>query len=120
MNLNLGMAVVAAGLLVSCSRQPAVQAKQDSGPVQVRVAPVVTRDVQRVVESVGTMYPFDETIISAEIDGRVDEVKMDLGDQVSAGQVLVHISDEEQRYMLTQMEAQLREALERLGLKKRE
>jgi multidrug efflux pump subunit AcrA (membrane-fusion protein) len=109
--------LAAASLLTSCSRQQAIQAKQESGPIQVRTAPVVARDVQRVVESVGTLYPFDETVVSAEIDGRVDEVKIDLGDRVSAGEVVVHISDEEQRYLLAQMEAQLRQALERLGLK---
>lgn len=118
MNVTLVLVLVAAGgLLTSCSKQPAVQAKQDSGPLQVKVAPVVTRDVQRVVESIGTLYPFDETVVSAEIDGRVEEVKIDLGDQVTAGQVLVRISDEEQRYMLAQMDAQVRQALERLGLK---
>ena len=81
------------------------------------VWPLIHARVRRAVESVGTLYPFDETVISAEIDGRVDEVKMDLGDNVHQGQILVHISDEEQRYMLAQMEAQLRQALERLGLK---
>lgn len=83
----------------------------------MQVAPVVVRKVQRVVESVGTLYPYDESIISAEIDGRVDRVKVDLGDHVNAGDVMVHISDEEQRYLLTQNEAQLRQSLERLGLK---
>lgn len=114
--LILGV-TAAASLITSCSKPESIQAKQDSGPVQVRVAPVSTREIRRVVESVGTLYPFDETVISAEIDGRVDEVKMDLGDQVKQGQILVHISDEEQRYLLAQMEAQLRQALERLGLK---
>jgi RND family efflux transporter MFP subunit len=78
---------------------------------------VETRDVQRVVESVGTMFPYDESVISAEIDGRVDGIKVDLGDQVTEGQELVHISDEEYRYMVAQQEAQFRQALERLGLK---
>ena len=109
--------LAAAMLFSSCSRQQAIQAKQDSGPVQVRVAPVVVREVQRTVESVGTLFPFDETVISAEIEGRVDAVKVDLGDRVSQGQVMVHIMDEEQRYMLAQMEAQMRQSMERLGLK---
>ncbi len=105
------------GLLTSCSRQPVIEARQDKGPIPIDITPVTTREVRRAVESIGTMYPYDETVISAEIDGRVDEVKIDLGDRVSAGQVLVHISDEEQRYLLTQMEAQLQQALERIGLK---
>src|SRR5260370_29153681 len=103
--------------LCACGRQQPIQAKQDSGPIAVEVAPVVVRQVQRVVESVGTLFPYDESVISAEIDGRVDQVKVDLGDHVAAGDVMVHISDEEQRYLLTQNEAQLRQSLERLGLK---
>ena len=104
-------------ILSACSRQPPVQAKQTAGPISIQAAPVQVRQVRRAVESVGTLYPYDESVISAEIDGRVDQVKVDLGDQVNAGDVMVHISDEEQRYLLTQNEAQLRQSLERLGLK---
>jgi len=73
--------------------------------------------VQRVVEAVGTMFPIDEAIISAEVEGRVDQVLVDLGDKVAKGDVIVRISDEEQRYLVAQNEAQLRQSLERLGLK---
>jgi RND family efflux transporter MFP subunit len=104
-------------LSIGCSKTRSIEAKQDSGPLKVVVAAVRARDVQRIVEGVGTLFPFDEAVISAEIEGRVDEVKVDLGDIVSAGQVMVHISDEEQRYLLAQNEAQLRQSLERLGLK---
>jgi len=55
--------------------------------------------------------------VSAEIDGRVDEVNADLGDYIEKGSVLVRISDEEQKYLLAQNEAALRMALERIGLK---
>ncbi|MDQ6758719.1 MAG: efflux RND transporter periplasmic adaptor subunit, partial [Acidobacteriota bacterium] len=111
--------ILAASLLLlsACGRQPAVQAKQAPGPISIETAPVIVRQVQRAVESIGTLYPYDESVISAEIDGRVDRVKVDLGDQVNAGDVMVHISDEEQRYLLTQNEAQLHQSLERLGLK---
>lgn len=100
-----------------CGKQHPVEAKQDASPITIQVAPVTVRQVQRAVESVGTLFPYDESVISAEIDGRVDQVKVDLGDHVTAGEIMVHISDEEQRYLLTQNEAQLRQSLERLGLK---
>lgn len=103
--------------LGACGRPQPVQAKQDTGPVRIRVAPVTTRHVQRVVESVGTLFPYDESTISAEIEGRIEDIKVDLGDQVTKGQVLVKISDEEQKYLLAQNEAQLNMSLERLGLK---
>jgi multidrug efflux pump subunit AcrA (membrane-fusion protein) len=102
--------------LAGCARQQ-VEAKKEVGAIPVRVATVEKREVRRVVESVGTMFPYDESSISAELDGRVDDIKVDLGDQVTAGQVMVHIADEEQRYLLAQQEAQLKQALEKLGLK---
>jgi RND family efflux transporter MFP subunit len=115
------LAVLTAGAIASvslagCNRRPVVEAKKDNAPVRVRVAPVTSRHVTRMVESVGTLYPFDETVISAEVEGRVLEVPADLGDEVKKGQALVRISDEEQKYVVEQNEAQLRMALERLGL----
>jgi RND family efflux transporter MFP subunit len=47
----------------------------------------------------------------------VEEVTADLGDRVEQNKVLVKVSPEEQKYLLEQTEAQLRQALERLGLK---
>lgn len=120
--MDFSKAVASALLLTSlfltaCKKEVPVKAKQDSGPVAVRSAIAKGRTIQRVVESVGTFFPYEEAIISAEVDGKVDEVKIDLGDMVSAGQVLAHIADEEQRYLLAQQDAQLRQSLERLGLK---
>ncbi len=119
--MRMGYGIIAAGamltVLAGCRSQPGVKAKQESGPVEVRVAPVQHREVRRVVDSVGTLFPYDEAIISAEVDGRVEKVNVDLGDRVAEGQLMVQISDEEQRYLVAQTEAQLRQSLERLGLK---
>jgi membrane fusion protein, multidrug efflux system len=106
-----------ASFLAGCSRQPAVQAKQDATPIQIKATAVSIKQLQRDVESVGTLFPYEEVTISSEIDGRVVEVGADLGDSVTKGQTLVRVSDEEQRYLLAQNEAQLRQSLERLGLK---
>jgi RND family efflux transporter MFP subunit len=113
------LAVVAAlsFAVSSCTKQLPVQAKQDAGPIKVKAAPVTAKEVRRIVQSVGTLFPFDEGVISAEIDGRVTEVNADLGDRVTKGQVLVRISDEEQKYLVAQTEAQLRMAMERVGLR---
>src|SRR5256885_15106178 len=93
------VAALAIGLLAGCARQPAVEAKQDSGPIPVKTTGVSIKQLQRDVESVGTLFPYEEVTISSEIDGRVVEVGADLGDSVSKGHVLVRVSDEEQRYM---------------------
>ncbi len=117
MRAPLPVLIVCLCLLAGCGRQVPVQAQPDTGPIAVRVAPVTTRQIQRIVDSVGTLFPFDETIISAEIEGRIDYVHFDLGDLVQKGDVLASVSEEEQRYLLAQNEAQLRQSLERLGLK---
>src|SRR4051812_44647722 len=81
-------------LVAGCTKQQPVQAKQDAGPVKINAAPVTSKEIRRVVQSVGTLFPFDEGVVSAEIDGRVVEVNADLGDRVDKGHVLVRISDE--------------------------
>lgn len=113
-------ALGAAGLLMlaACGGGKQAEAPKKSGPVEVRATEVRTRTLTRTVESVGTLFPYDEAIISAEVPGPVVEVKADLGDAVRQGDVLVRISDEEQRYLVAQQEAQLRQSLERLGLSK--
>lgn len=110
-------AVLVLAVCIGCRPTAKTESKKDAGPVEVEASLVVQREVRRVVDSVGTLFPFDEAIISAEIDGPVQKVNVDLGDRVTQGQVMVHISDEEQRYLVAQMEAQLRQSLERLGLK---
>lgn len=115
-NLYLALGVMGLLLAAGCGKAQKVAAKKESGPPQVRVTSVKSRTIQRAVESVGTLFPFDEAIISAEVDGRLEKVNADLGDLVQAGQPLAQISDEEQRYLVAQQEAQLRQSLERLGL----
>jgi multidrug efflux pump subunit AcrA (membrane-fusion protein) len=118
--LRIGLSVAIAVTLAftpGCRRQSEAKAQAESGPIEVRTARVADRQVRRVVDSVGTLFPYDEAIISAEVDGPVEKVAVDLGDRVTKGQLMVQISDEEQRYLVAQTEAQLWQALERLGLK---
>src|SRR6266542_959327 len=119
MDPRIVVSALVAALLAStaCSRQAPVQARQETGPIRVKIAPVVSRQLQREVESTGTLFPYEEVTISSEIEGRVEEVNADLGDRVTANQLLVRVSEEEQKYLLAQNEAQLRQSLERLGLK---
>lgn len=115
--MRISTALLCLIVLAACKQPKPAAKKQDTGPIKVPVAHVRMKQVQRVVESVGTLYPYDEVLVSAEIEGKVDQVTVDLGDHVGAGQTMVHISDEEQRYILAQNEAQLQMSLERLGLK---
>ena len=86
-------------LLSSCKPPQVVEKKVESGPVEITVATAQTRDIQRSIDSVGSLFPMDEAVISAEIDGKLEEVKVDLGDAVEPGQILARISEEEQKYL---------------------
>jgi RND family efflux transporter MFP subunit len=117
---GISAVLAAAGVLIlstGCKQKAETGAKKESGPIAVRVAKVRSQTILRMVESVGTLFPFEEAIISAEVDGPLQQVFADLGDSVTQGQVLARISDEEQKYLVAQQEAQLRQSLERLGLK---
>ena len=66
--------------------EPAARSgKTGSRSIKVNAAPVTSKEVRRIVQSVGTLFPFDEGVISAEIEGRVAEVNADLGDRVTKG-----------------------------------
>src|SRR5262249_10334584 len=83
-------------------------------PVKARVVPVVARKVQRTVESVGSLFPFEEVTVGSEVEGRVAQVFVDIGDRVAEGRPLVKIVPvehalalEEERAALEQIRARL-------------
>lgn len=106
-------------LLAGCSK--ATEAKNKgaakSQTIQVKAIQVKRQEIERRVDTVGTLMADQEVVVSAEVEGRVTEVLVDLGDRVQKGQALLHILPEELQYSLQQQEAQLRQVLDRLGLK---
>jgi len=107
--------------LVSCNKSRQAMAGGDQAksgkPIAVRVGRVAAEQIERRVEAVGTLLAFEEVTISAETEGRIIEVRVDLGDRVHRGQQLAVIHPEEQQYLVDQQQAQFRQALDRLGLK---
>src|SRR3954468_18565820 len=60
-----------------CSTEKATKASAASASpkeaaVAVQVFPVESREVRRTVEAVGSLFPFDEVAVSAEVDGRAE------------------------------------------------
>jgi membrane fusion protein (multidrug efflux system) len=107
-------------LLSGCSGN-AAKAKADGPPpkekpVLVRAFTVEPRAVRRTVEAVGSLFPYDEVVVSSEVDGRADQVLVDVGDHVSKGQTLVEILPIEFKLAADQQDAILEQAKARLGL----
>jgi RND family efflux transporter MFP subunit len=108
----LTLALAAAG----CSKSQTAQARSgENEPRSVAVAVVHKESIRRAIEVVGTLAAVDQVTISSEADGRVREIRADLGDRVKAGQVLIKLDDEKQHYTYDQQQAVLARTLAQYG-----
>ena len=110
----LALLLVATGS--GCARGRASDdGKRALKPIRARVVPVVTRKVPRRVDSVGSLVAFEEVTVSAEVEGRVDQVYVDVGDPVARGRALVKIHPIELSLSLDEQQAALRQIEARLA-----
>jgi len=103
--------------IISCSKTSG-KAVDSASPrtLAVRALPVEQEQVRRNVESVGSLFPLDEVTVSSEVEGRVEQVLVDVGDHVSTGQTIVKVVQTELQLTLDQQRASLQQARARLGL----
>src|SRR4051812_19733535 len=76
-------------LFASCSKSISgkqVDAATMAKPLMVRAAPVEQKQIRRNVESVGSLFPYEEVIVSSEVEGKVEQVLVDVGDRIARGQ----------------------------------
>ena len=115
----LWLAAGASLLVSSCGNTRKVTAAGSSSEdkaLAVTIATVESREVRRTVEAVGSLFAFDEVIVSPEVDGRAEKVMVDVGDRVTKGQVLVQILPLEYELAVSQSQALLDQARAKLGL----
>ena len=97
-------------LLAACSEQQAAQPSQGRPPSPVRVAAVVTQEVQRSVSLVGTVEPWRRSVVASEIAGLVQVFPVEEGMAVKKGQVLARLRTDTLEIRLNSAEASHREA----------
>ncbi|MBN2429952.1 MAG: efflux RND transporter periplasmic adaptor subunit [Acidobacteria bacterium] len=68
------------------------------------------------VSFVGTLYPDKDVDVSIEIDGRVKDILVDVGDRVRRGQTILKLDDEREQLQLQIRLGQLNEILAKLGV----
>ncbi|MDH5201788.1 MAG: efflux RND transporter periplasmic adaptor subunit [Nitrospirota bacterium] len=78
--------------------------------VNVRVQPAEKRSLRPYVETIGTLNPNEEVIISAEVDGILRDVRVDEGTVVLKGMVLAMIDDIDYSLEVRKDEAVLKQA----------
>jgi RND family efflux transporter MFP subunit len=79
--------------------------KKKAQVVPVEVAPVQQRSIALRRNFTGTMEANAQFTVSAKIDGRIDELKVDLGDTVSRGQLVAVLDGAEYQQSVAQAEA---------------
>jgi RND family efflux transporter MFP subunit len=84
--------------------------------VATETTPVQTMSVQREVDLSGTLLSPEQAKISSEVAGIVREVRVQLGTEVRAGDVLVRLEPSELKFALDRAESALRQVEAQLGI----
>ena len=75
--------------------------------VVVTLAPVETREIQRVVEVVGSFRGLEEVTITPKVEGRVVKIHHDVGDMVAPGDVLMDIDPTDYKLAVEERQGEL-------------
>ena len=100
---RIASTLLAAGLLV----QPAAASDLETAPVE-------RRDVPREYRLDGLVEATQQTTVSAQTSGQVEQVLFDVDDYVTKGQLIVRLKDTEHRARVAQAEASAEAAQARL------
>jgi RND family efflux transporter MFP subunit len=86
------------------------QKTKEERAINVQVQAAEKKALRPFVETIGTLNPNEEVIVSAELDGILKEVRVDEGSVVSKGIVLATIDDTDYSLEVKRSEAALRQA----------
>src|SRR5438876_7412183 len=114
-NCLVPLVLLATVFAVGCSKTQTASVLGDAAhPTPVHFYTVAEETARRRIQAVGSLFAFEESILSSEVEGRVAEVLSDVGDTVKQGQPLITLDPKElqfevdrQRGLVTQVRAQL-------------
>lgn len=107
---------IAGLLLVGCERPVTQGNGRPSEPVPVQVSVVGLRPLDRTVTLLGSLLPMDRAPVSIKVTGRLNQLTVDVGSPVTAGQVLGQVEPRDYELRLRQAAALLAQARARVGL----
>ncbi len=87
-----------------------------AGAVAVTLENVSLRPVQRTIETVGTLFPFEQVIECAKVEGRVRKIARDVGDRVKPGDLLLEVDPTDFELSVRQAQRALEVEQAKLGL----
>ena len=111
MRFTFGFLFLVLIFLASCStkkEEPVANRQRQQGPIIVDAFVVKESSVSEAVEVPGSLLPFEETQIRAEVGGRIVQLNFNEGERVKKGTLLVKIFDEDLQAQLRKLQVQLR------------
>ena len=85
-------------------------------PTPVHFYTVAEETAQRRVQAVGSLFAFEESILSSQVEGRVAEVLADVGDNVKQEQPLIVLDPQELQFEVDRQRGQVRQVRAQLGI----
>jgi multidrug efflux system membrane fusion protein len=113
---RLIFALLGAGLLSSCGKEP--QTNVERPPAPVTVAKAVSQDVPIYIDAVGKMVAREVVSIQPQVSGRITKIHFTDGADVKTGDLLFTIDPRPFQAQLNQAEANLAQAEATLSLAK--
>ena len=110
------LAVLTAGCGESTPAGGGPGAKTAAQPVNIEATTPRKISIQREVELAGSLVASDQARVSSEVSGAVRRVLVELGQEVTAGQVIVELDTRELELALQRAESQLRQTQAQLGI----
>lgn len=100
----LSCSVIVLGTGVSLARGA------EESAVPVSVAPVVRTNLERRLEISASVRAWQDVVVAPEVPGHIAEIRVDMGDRVSEGQILARIDDRKARAVRDRLAAALKVA----------
>ena len=108
------------GLVCGCNEKKAARVAprqtDKSPPKHVQVMVAAKQPIERTISVLGSLKAKQEVVLSAKVAGRVQEITVDIGSKVKAGQVIARIDPRDYELRVHQAEAALAQTRARLGL----
>ena len=98
-----------------CSGTGSAESRGDAPLRRVKTVAVQQDTVRRAIDIVTTLAASEEVTVSAEVEGKVSRIHVDLGDRVAAGDALVELDREKLEYRYDASRAALERARARYG-----
>lgn len=108
--------LIGGGVLVLAAIVVANIARSGAPTLEARFSPVERRDVTATISAPGRVRAVSSVDLSAEVPGRVVELKVEEGDSVQAGDLLLRLDDNQYKSRVEQADAALRSARANLAL----